>query len=123
MISYAVETMVSAGVDEVMIVTGGTHAGEFLRLLGKGHEAGLSRLMYAYQENPGGIAEALGLAARFAGSDPVVVMLADNVFEHSIEHAVDAFRTDPSGARVILTEMSDASHRRTWASPSSATTV
>ena len=82
-----------------------------------------SRLMYAYQENPGGIAEALGLAARFAGSDPVVVMLADNVFEHSIEHAVDAFRTDPSGARVILTEMSDRRICRTWASPSSATTA
>jgi glucose-1-phosphate thymidylyltransferase len=110
MISYAVEAMVGAGVDEVMIVTGGTHAGEFLRLLGNGHEAGLSRLMYAYQENPGGIAEALGLAARFAGSDPVVVMLADNVFEQSIVTAIDAFRAEPEGARVILSEMADAAH-------------
>jgi glucose-1-phosphate thymidylyltransferase len=110
MISHAVDAMVGAGIDEVMIVTGGTHAGEFLRLLGNGHEAGLSRLMYAYQENPGGIAEALGLAARFVGSDPVAVMLADNVFEHSIADAIDAFRADPVGARVILSEMEDPEH-------------
>ena len=84
MVTYAIEAIVSAGVTEIMVVTGGTHAGEFLRLLGDGHAHGIDRLSYAYQEREGGIAEALGLAERFAGGDPVVVMLADNVFEHSI---------------------------------------
>jgi glucose-1-phosphate thymidylyltransferase len=110
MINYAVEALVRVGVTEMMIVTGGTHAGEFLRLLGNGHEFGVSRLMYAYQENPGGIAEALGLAARFADDDPVVVMLADNVFEYSIEAAIDAFRADPRGARVVLSEVTESQH-------------
>ena len=74
-----------------MLVTGGTHAGEFLRLLGNGHEWGLDRLLYAYQERPGGIAEALGLAERFADGDKVVVVLADNVFERSIRDSVERF--------------------------------
>src|SRR5271156_7175439 len=67
MISYAVEALVGAGIDEIMVVTGGTHAGEFLRLLSNGHEFGVERLLYAYQERAGGIAEALGLAAQFVG--------------------------------------------------------
>src|SRR5918999_3691410 len=81
MVTYAVEALVSAGVTELMLVTGGTHAGEFFRLLGDGHEHGIERLFYAYQEEEGGIAEALGLAERFVAGDRVVVMLADNVFE------------------------------------------
>ena len=81
MVTYAIETLVSAGVTELMVVTGGTHAGEFLRLLGNGHEYGIDRLLYAYQERPGGIAEALGLTERFVDGDRVVVMLADNVVE------------------------------------------
>ena len=80
-----------------MVVTGGTHAGEFLRLLGNGHEYGIDRLAYGYQERPGGIAEALGLAERFVGGDRVCVMLADNVFERSIKPAVDELRA--AGAR------------------------
>jgi glucose-1-phosphate thymidylyltransferase len=112
MISFAVETLVRAGITELMIVSGGTHAGEFFRLLGNGHEDGVERLMYAYQERPGGIAEALGLAERFVGSDPVVVMLGDNVFEFSIEHAIGAFRTDPSGARIVLSRIGDPEHLR-----------
>jgi glucose-1-phosphate thymidylyltransferase len=102
MVSYAIEALVEGGIDEIMLVTGGTHAGEFLRLLGNGHEHGIERLSYAYQEKPGGIAEALGLAARFAGGEPVCVMLADNVVERSIKPAVDNFRTQERGARILL---------------------
>src|SRR6201988_3297218 len=69
MISYAIEALVKSGVSEMMLVTGGTHAGEFLRLLGNGHEFGIDRLFYAYQEKPGGIAEALSLAEKFVAGD------------------------------------------------------
>ncbi len=84
MISYAIEALIKAGVSEMMLVTGGTHAGEFLRLLGNGHEFGIDRLFYAYQEKPGGIAEALSLAERFVDGDRVMVMLGDNIFEWSL---------------------------------------
>src|SRR6202166_4378888 len=97
MISYAIEAMVRAGVSEMMLVTGGTHAGEFLRLLGNGHEFGIDRLFYAYQEKPGGIAEALGLAEKFVAGDRAVVLLGDNIFERSIRHCVDAFRNQKRG--------------------------
>src|SRR5919109_2467990 len=76
MISYRIEALVKAGVGEIMLVTGGVHAGEFFRLLGNGHEYGVERLFYAYQERPGGIAEALGLAERFGSEDRLVVVLA-----------------------------------------------
>jgi glucose-1-phosphate thymidylyltransferase len=95
-----------------MVVTGGTHAGEFLRLLGNGHEWGIDRLSYAYQERAGGIAEALGLAERFAAGDPIVVMLADNVFERSIKHAVDNFAAQAKGARILLAREDDPEHLR-----------
>src|SRR5438309_1728041 len=91
MVTYAIEAMVGAGVKEIMVVTGGTHAGEFLRLLGNGHEWGIDRLLYAYQERPGGIAEALGLTERFVEHDRVLVMLADNILGSSIAHAVTNF--------------------------------
>src|SRR5919109_1203065 len=84
MVTYAVEALVQAGMDELMLVTGGTHAGEFFRLLGNGHEYGVERLLYAYQERPGGIAEALGLAERFVAGERVIVLLADNVFGASL---------------------------------------
>src|SRR5438270_12380311 len=84
MVTYAIEALVGAGVTEMMLVTGGTHAGEFLRLLGNGHEWGIDRLLYAYQERPGGIAEALGLAERFVDGEKVVVVLADNIFERTV---------------------------------------
>ena len=86
MINWGIEALVNAGITEIMLVTGGTHAGEFLRLLGNGHEFGIDRLSYGYQERPGGIAEALGLAARFVDGDPVLVMLADNIVER-LDHA------------------------------------
>src|ERR1700681_2103425 len=91
MISYAIEALVMAGVTEMMLVTGGTHAGEFLRLLGNGHEFGIDRLFYAYQDQAGGIAEALNLAERFVAGDRVVVILADNVFEHAITSTIENF--------------------------------
>jgi glucose-1-phosphate thymidylyltransferase len=110
MISYAIEALVKGGVTELMLVTGGTHAGEFLRLLGNGHEYGIDRLLYAYQERPGGIAEALGLAERFVDSDRMVVMLADNVVEQSLKPAVDRFKEQAGGARILLSRVGDPSH-------------
>jgi glucose-1-phosphate thymidylyltransferase len=112
MVSYAIEALVTAGITEIMLVTGGTHAGEFLRLLGNGHEYGIDRLSYAYQERPGGIAEALGLAERFVDGDRVLVMLADNVLEHSIRKLVDNFQAQESGARLLLARIEDPAHLR-----------
>lgn len=112
MVTYAVEALVSAGVDEIMVVTGGTHAGEFFRLLGNGEEYGVERLFYAYQERPGGIAEALGLTERFVGGDKVLVMLADNVVERSLRPMVDAFTGQEQGARIILSPIDDHEHLR-----------
>ncbi len=96
MVTYAVEALVDAGIGELMLVTGGTHAGEFFRLLGNGHDYGIDRLLYAYQEQAGGIAEALGLAERFVDRDKVCVMLADNIFADSL----DADRRQLRGAGV-----------------------
>ncbi|MBA2359591.1 MAG: NTP transferase domain-containing protein [Actinobacteria bacterium] len=112
MVTYAIEALVDCDIRELMVVTGGTHAGEFLRLLGNGHEWGIDRLSYAYQERAGGIAEALGLAERFAGGDPIVVMLADNVLENSIAHAVSNFRDQGTGARILLSPENDPEHLR-----------
>jgi glucose-1-phosphate thymidylyltransferase len=112
MISYGIEALVKAGVTEVMVVTGGTHAGEFLRLLSNGEEYGVKRLLYAYQERAGGIAEALGLAAQFVGDEPVVVMLADNIFGRSFAPSVQRFADKPIGARLLLAEVTDPAHLR-----------
>ena len=110
MISYAIEALVSAGVDEMMLVTGGAHAGEFLRLLGNGNEFGIERLFYAYQDKAGGIAEALGLAERFVAGDRCVELLGDNIFERSIKPCVDAFRRQERGARVVLSKEDNPGH-------------
>jgi glucose-1-phosphate thymidylyltransferase len=112
MINYGIEALVSAGVGEIMLVTGGTHAGEFLRLLGNGNEFGIERLLYAYQEKAGGIAEALGLAEKFVAGDRCVVLLADNVFERSLRPCVEAFRRQKQGARVVLSRETDLEHLR-----------
>ena len=112
MINYAIEALVKAGVTEMMLVTGGTHAGEFLRLLGNGQEFGIDRLLYAYQEKPGGIAEALALAEHFVGHDRVVVLLADNIYGRTLRPCVEAFRKQKAGARVILYSERDAQHLR-----------
>jgi glucose-1-phosphate thymidylyltransferase len=112
MVTYAIDALVQVELTEIMLVTGGTHAGEFFRLLGNGHEHGIDRLFYAYQEREGGIAEALGLAERFVGDDSVLVMLADNVFERSISPLVEGFARQERGARVLLSPESDAEHLR-----------
>ena len=112
MVTYAIEALVKAGVTELMLVTGGTHAGEFFRLLGDGHEYGIGRLSYAYQEQEGGIAEALGLAERFVGGDRSVVMLADNVFQRSLRAAIENFERQRSGARILLARLEEPEHLR-----------
>jgi glucose-1-phosphate thymidylyltransferase len=112
MVCYAIEALVRAGIDELMLVTGGTHAGEFFRLLGSGRDYGIRRLFYAYQERPAGIAEALGLAQHFVEDNLVVVMLADNVFEHTLRPAVEAFKRQGRGARVLLSQVDDPKHLR-----------
>src|ERR671934_2956448 len=112
MVTYAIETLVEAGVTELMLVTGGTHAGEFFRLLGNGHEYGIDRLFYAYQERPGGIAEALGLAERFVDRDRTVVVLADNVVECSLRPTVENFERQARGARILLAREDDPQHLR-----------
>ena len=112
MINYAIESLVGAGVNEIMLVTGGTHAGEFLRLLGNGHEFGVDRLLYAYQQQAGGIAEALALAEKFVGDERCVVLLADNIFERSLGPSVDAFQKQTLGARVVLTRVPNLEHLR-----------
>ena len=112
MVTFAIEALVKAGITEIMVVTGCTHAGEFLRLLGNGHEYGIDRLFYAYQERPGGIAEALGLAERFVEGDRVVVMLADNVVERSLRPAAENFGDQDKGARILLSPIEEAVHLR-----------
>jgi glucose-1-phosphate thymidylyltransferase len=112
MVTYAIEALVRSGITELMLVTGGTHAGEFLRLLGNGHEWGIDRLSYAYQERAGGIAEALGLAERFAAGDRICVMLADNVVERSIRETVENFERQERGARILLAREKDPQHLR-----------
>jgi glucose-1-phosphate thymidylyltransferase len=110
MIYYPIETMVNAGITDIMVVTGGNHAGEFLRLLGDGRELGVKRLSYAYQAQAGGIAEALGLTESFVDGDKLLVMLGDNILEYSIEQAVENFERQERGGRVLLKEMEDPSH-------------
>jgi glucose-1-phosphate thymidylyltransferase len=95
-----------------MLVTGGTHAGEFFRLLGNGHEYGIDRLAYGYQEQAGGIAEALGLAQRFVGGDKVCVMLADNIFEHPLQPIVEHFEAQDRGGRIVLSRVEEDEHLR-----------
>jgi glucose-1-phosphate thymidylyltransferase len=108
MIYYPIQTLVDAGIRDIMVVTGGRNAGDFLRLLGNGKEFGLSHLNYTYQEGEGGIAEALALAEHFADRDKICVILGDNLVERTIRAAVDAFRSQSQGARILLKEVLDA---------------
>jgi glucose-1-phosphate thymidylyltransferase len=112
MVTYAVEALVRAGIQELMLVTGGTHAGEFFRLLGNGHEYGIDRLFYAYQEREGGVAEALGLAERFVGRDRCCVLLADNVFERPLRPVVERFEAQERGALIVVSRIEDDEHLR-----------
>ena len=108
MVYYPIQTLVNAGIEEILLVTGGKNAGDFLRLLGNGRDFGLKHLNYTYQEGAGGIAEALGLAEFFAGRDSICVILGDNIIENNILHAVDNFKSQTDGARILLKEVEDA---------------
>ncbi len=108
MIYYPIQTLVDAGIDDIMIVTGGRSSGDFLRLLANGKEFGLSHINYTYQEGEGGIADALGLASHFAAGHKICVILGDNIVEKSIRAAVDDFRVQKSGAKILLKEVPDA---------------
>lgn len=107
MIYYPIECLVNAGIDDIMIVTGGRFAGDFLSLLGNGKDFGLKGLNYAYQEGEGGIAEALGLAEHWAKGDDVAVVLGDNIIERNIRKALSNFRAQKKGAKIILKEVPD----------------
>jgi glucose-1-phosphate thymidylyltransferase len=108
MVYYPIQTLVNAGIHEILLVTGGKNAGDFLRLLGNGRAFGLKHLNYTYQEGEGGIAEALGLAEYFAAGEPICVVLGDNIIENNICHAVEAFKKQKQGAKVFLKEVEDA---------------
>jgi glucose-1-phosphate thymidylyltransferase len=107
MVYYPIRTLVDAGITDILIVTGGNSAGDFLKLLRNGAEFGLRRLHYAYQEGEGGIAAALGLAEHFADGGPVCVVLGDNILEKSIAQFVKKFRHQGSGAKILLREVPD----------------
>jgi glucose-1-phosphate thymidylyltransferase len=107
MIYYPIETLVGAGINEILIVTGGKNAGDFLRLLGNGREFGLKHINYTYQEGEGGIAAALALAEFFADAGPICVILGDNIIEGSIAPHVENFRRQGSGARILLKQVDD----------------
>ena len=102
MIHYPLMTLVNAGIKDIMIVTGGNNAGDFLRLLGNGSEFGLKHLDYTYQKGEGGIAAALKLAENYADGKKIVVILGDNLFEHSIKRYVEKFKKQSQGARIFL---------------------
>ncbi len=108
MIYYPLQTLINAGIKDILIVTGGPHAGDFLRLLGNGGEFGLTHLNYTYQDGEGGIAAALALGEHFADGGKICVMLGDNLIEGSIAPAVARFRRQPGGARIVLKEVEDA---------------
>jgi glucose-1-phosphate thymidylyltransferase len=107
MIYYPLELLVGAGIKDILIVTGGHHAGEFLRLLGNGQAFGLKHINYTYQEGEGGIAQALGLARHFADNHKIIVVLGDNILENGIKDSVERFKKQKSGARLLLKKVHD----------------
>ena len=107
MIYYPIQTLINGGIDDILIVTGGNNAGDFLKLLGNGKEFGLKHMNYTYQEGEGGIAEALRLAEFFASGDRICVVLGDNVIEKNIRKAVENFRKQKEGAKILLKEVPD----------------
>jgi len=107
MIYYPLMTMVNAGLKDIMIVTGGNYAGDFLRILGNGKEFGLKDISYTYQEGEGGIADALKLSENFAEKEKIFVILGDNLVEDDVSEYVAAFEEQKKGARIFLKEVSD----------------
>lgn len=110
MIYYPIQTLVGAGIKDILLVTGGKNSGDFLRLLANGKQFGLAHLNYTYQEGEGGIADALNLAEHFADGEKICVILGDNIIEKNIRQAVEEFRRQERGARILLKEVPDA-HR------------
>ncbi|HYE62005.1 MAG TPA: sugar phosphate nucleotidyltransferase [Phycisphaerales bacterium] len=108
MIYYPIQTLVDAGIEDIMIVTGGRNSGDFLRLLANGKQFGLKHIHYTYQEGEGGIADALALAEHFADGHKICVVLGDNIIEGSVRDAADKFRKEPAGAHILLKEVPDA---------------
>uniref|UniRef100_Q01T68 glucose-1-phosphate thymidylyltransferase n=1 Tax=Solibacter usitatus (strain Ellin6076) TaxID=234267 RepID=Q01T68_SOLUE len=108
MIYYPIQTLVDAGIQEILIVTGGRNSGDFLRLLANGKQFGLKHINYTYQEGEGGIADALALAEHFADGHQICVVLGDNIIEGNIKAAADRFRAQPAGAHILLKEVQDA---------------
>jgi glucose-1-phosphate thymidylyltransferase len=108
MIYYPIQTLVDAGIRDIMIVTGGRNSGDFLRLLANGKEFGLKHINYTYQEGEGGIADALGLAEHFADGQKICVVLGDNIIEHDIREAAEKFQAQAAGAHILLKEVQDA---------------
>src|SRR5881227_3895433 len=108
MIFYPLQALINAGIKDILVVTGGQNAGEFLRLLGNGRDFGLKHINYTYQEGEGGIAEALGLAEHFAEGEPICVVLGDNIIENNIRQAVENFKKQKEGAKILLKEVPDA---------------
>lgn len=107
MIYYPIRALVNAGIEDILVVTGGRNAGDFLKLLGNGREFGLKHLDFTYQEGEGGIAEALGLARHFSRGERLCVMLGDNIIERNVVDAVNAFRRQERGAKILLKEVPD----------------
>jgi glucose-1-phosphate thymidylyltransferase len=107
MVYYPIGTLVNAGITEVLVVTGGEHAGDFFKLLRNGKDVGLKHLEYAYQEGEGGIADALKLAEDFADGGKICVILGDNIIENNINQAVEDFRNQERGAKVLLKQVDD----------------
>jgi len=105
MIYYPIQTLVEAGIEDILIVTGGTNAGDFLRLLGNGKQFGLKHINYTYQEKEGGIAEALGLAEHFVSHHRMVVVLGDNIIEKNITKFINRYKKQKKGARILLKEV------------------
>ena len=108
MIYYPIQTLVDAGIEDIMVVTGGRNSGDFLRLLANGKEFGLKHIHYTYQEGEGGIADALALAEHFADGQKICVILGDNIIQGDIRAAADRFRRQPRGAHILLKEVTDA---------------
>lgn len=107
MIYYPIQTLIDAGIDDIMIVTGGNSAGDFLRLLGNGKDFGLKHVNYTYQEGEGGIADALSLVEHFADNEPICVVLGDNIIEGNIRKAAEDYRKQGGGAKILLKEVHD----------------
>ncbi len=107
MIYYPIQALVDAGIRDILIVTGGNYAGDFLQLLGTGHQLSIDNLSYTYQEGEGGIADALHLAEHFSDGQKVCVILGDNIIEGSIKDAVNDFEKQPAGAKILLKEVHD----------------